>query len=71
MRAEVLLVSRPEPAPADGSLATGGRAARASGAKQRRYTVVSPSNSLIVLLLFAVVDNFLDLESMPFFDLKI
>ena len=43
---------------------------RASGAKQRRYTAVSPSNSSIVLLLFAVVDNIFNLQSIPFFDLK-
>ena len=36
----LLLVSRPEPAPADCSLATERRAGRASGAKQRRYTAV-------------------------------
>ena len=34
----------------------------ASGAKQRRYTVVSPSNSSIVLLLFVVVENVLNSE---------
>ena len=68
----LLLASRPEPAPADCcSLATEGRAARASGSKQRRDTAVSPSNSSIVLLLFAVVDNILNLESMPFFYLNI
>ena len=66
----LLLVSRPEPAPADCSLATEGRAARASGAKQRRYAAVSPSNLSIVLLLFAVVDNILNLESMLCFELK-
>ena len=66
----LLLVSRPEPAPADCSLATEGRAARASGAKQRRYAAVSPSNFSIVLLLFAVVDNILNLESMLCFELK-
>ena len=55
----LLLISRPEPAPADCSLATERRAARrpASGAKQRRYAAVSPSNSSIVLPLFAVVDK--------------
>ena len=42
----------------------------ALGAKPRRYTGVSPSNSRIVLLLLAVVDNILILESMPFFDLN-
>ena len=47
----LLLVSRPEPAPADCSLATERRADRASGAEQRRYTAVSPSNSSIVQLL--------------------
>ena len=46
-------------------------AARASGAKQRR-TALSPSNSSIVLLLlFAVMDNILNSESKPFFDLNI
>ena len=45
-------------------------AARGSGAKQRRYIAVSPSNSWIVLLLFAVVDNILNIESIPFFDLR-
>ena len=43
----------------------------ASGAKQRRYSAVSPSNTLVVLLLLAVVGNILTLETMPFFDLKI
>ena len=57
----LLLVSRPEPAPAD----------CASGATQRRYPAVSPSNSSIVLLLLADVDNILNLETMPFFDSKI
>ena len=61
----LLLVSRPEPAPDDCSLATEGRpgppAARASGAKQRRYTALAPSNSsIVVLLLFAVMDNILN-----------
>ena len=40
------------------------------GAKQRRYPAVSPSNPSIVLLLLAVADNILNLETMPFFDLK-
>ena len=48
---------------------------RASGARQRRYTAVSPSNSsivlLLLLLLLAIVDNILNLETMPFFDLII
>ena len=43
---------------------------RASGAKQRRYTGVSPSNSTIVLLLFVVVENIFNSESLPFFDTK-
>ena len=43
---------------------------RASGARQRHHPAVSPSNSSIGLLLFAVVYNILNLESMPFFDLK-
>ena len=43
----------------------------ASGATQRRYPAASPSNSSIVLLLFAVVNNILNLETMPFFDLKL
>ena len=66
-----LLISRPEPAPADCSLAAEGRADRASGAKQSRCTAMSSSNISIVLLLLAVVDNILDLETMPFFDLKV
>ena len=40
---------------------------RASGAKQRRYAIVSPSNSSIVVQLFVVVENILNLESLPFF----
>ena len=68
MPSALLLVSRPKPAPADCSLATERLSARAAGAKQRRYTSVSPSNSSIVLLLFAVVDNILNSESLPFFD---
>ena len=37
------------------------------GAKQRRYTAMSPSNSCTVLLLLAVVDKILNLDAMPFF----
>ena len=64
----VILVSRPEPVLADCSLAREGSTVHASGAKQRRATAVSPSNSSIVLLLLAVVDNILNLEVIPFFD---
>ena len=64
----LLSVSRPEPAPADCSLATGRRADRASGAKQRRYTVASPSSSSIVLLLLlAVGDNILNFKDHAIF----
>ena len=38
----------------------------ASGAKKRRYTVVSPSNSSIVLPLFVVVESVLSSDSLPF-----
>ena len=69
----LLLVSSPEPSPADRSLAMGRCADRASSAKQRRYTAVSLSNSSIVLqlLLLAVVDSILNLETMASLDLKI
>ena len=67
----LLLVSRPEPAPVDCTLATKPPADLASTAKLRRYAAVSPSNSSIVLLLFAVVDILLILKSMPFFDSKV
>ena len=42
----------------------------ASGAKQRRDTAVPPSNSSIVLLLLAVVDNTLNLREYAIFRLK-
>ena len=42
-----------------------------SGAKQRRYKAAPPSDSLTVVLLLVVVDNILNLETMPFFDSKI
>ena len=71
MPSALLLVSRSDPALADCSLATEGRAARASGAKQRRYTAVSLSNSSIVLLPFVVVVEILSLESILIFDLEI
>ena len=68
----LLLVSRPKPAPADCSLVTERCAARrlpadrASGSRQRCYTAVSSSKSSTVPpLLLAVVDNILDLETMP------
>ena len=69
------MVSRPEPAPAYCSLTTERRTARrlhcTSGAKQRRYPAVSPSNSSTVPLLLADVDNILKFETIPFFYPKI
>ena len=57
----LLLVSRRAPAPADCSLATERRAARRPhvGREATSLSAVSPSNSSIVLLLLAVVDNVL------------
>ena len=70
----LLSISRPEPAPADCTLATERRVAHRPrvGRKATSYTAVSPPNSSIVLLLLllAVVENILNLiETMSFFDL--
>ena len=73
MPSALILISRPEHAPTKCSLATEGRASadHSSSARQRRYAAESPSNSSMVLLLFDVVDIFLNVESIPLFYSKI
>ena len=64
----LLLVSRPEPALADCSLATERRAARQPRVGREATSLYScvTIHSSVVLLLLAVVDYILNLKTMPF-----